>query len=67
MELLVARCSGLDVHKDSVMACVRGPGQDGKRIQTVRDFTTYTRGLVQLREWLVSEGMTEVAMEATGV
>ena len=31
METLVARCAGLDVHKDSVTACVRVPGEDGGR------------------------------------
>ena len=67
MEVLVTRCAGLDVHKKSVMAAVRAPGPDGKRLQVVREFPTFTRNLVQLRNWLVSQGVTEVAMEATGV
>ena len=66
MDVLVARCAGLDVHKDTVMGCVRGPGEEG-RTSMVKEFTTFTRGVVQLREWLAAEGVTEVAMEATGV
>jgi transposase len=68
MELVVARCAGLDVHKDSVMACVRRPGRkEGHRCQEVREFSTFTADLVRLREWLTAEGVTQVAMEATGV
>ena len=67
MEVVVARCAGLDVHKKTVMACVRKPTTGGARSQQVREFSTFTRGLVQLRDWLVSEGVAQVAMEATGV
>ncbi|MGH2689207.1 MAG: IS110 family transposase [Actinomycetota bacterium] len=67
MEVVVARCAGLDVHKKTVMACVRTPATAGDRAQHVREFSTFTRGLGQLRDWLVSEGVTQVAMEATGV
>lgn len=67
MEVLVARCAGLDVHQKTVMACVRVPGEDGQRVQTLRQFRTFSAGLRSLREWLVAEGVTQVAMEATGV
>ena len=67
MDVIVARCAGLDVHKNTVMACVRAPGPDGGRISTVRRFGTFTDALRQLRAWLVAEGVTQVAMEATGV
>jgi len=63
----VARCAGLDVHKDTVMACVRGPGADGARSEEVRDFRTWTSGLRALRDWLADAEVTQVAMEATGV
>ena len=56
METLVARCAGLDVHRDSVTACVRVPdGQGGRQAET-RRFTTTTAGLVLLAEWLASFG-----------
>ena len=67
MDVIVSRCAGLDVHKNTVMACVRTPSADGGRTSTVRRFRTYTAALRQLRDWLVAEGVTQAAMEATGV
>ena len=67
MEVIISRCAGLDVHKNTVMACVRTPGPDGGRASRVRRFHTFTDSLRQLRDWLVAEGVTQVAMEATGV
>jgi transposase len=67
VEVLVSRCAGLDVHKDTVMACVRRPGPGGRRQAEVGEFGTFTDALVRLREWLLTEGVTQVAMEATGV
>ncbi|MDQ4092314.1 MAG: transposase [Actinomycetota bacterium] len=67
MEIIVARCAGLDVHKKTVMACVRTPGQGGRRRQVVREFRTFTAELDKLRDWLLAEGVTQVVMEATGV
>ena len=67
MEVIVSRCAGLDVHKNTVMACVRTPSPDGGRVSTVRQFRTFTAGLRQLRDWLLAEHVTQVAMEATGV
>jgi len=66
LDVIVERCAGLDVHKKTVMACVRKP-KDGKRVSVRREFSTFTHGLHQLRDWLASEGVTQVAMEATGV
>jgi transposase len=67
VELLVARCAGLDVAKDEVVACVRVPDGRGGRDQQVRTFLTFTSGLEALAEWLAAEGVTQVGMEATGV
>ena len=67
MEVLVDRIAGLDVHKETVMACVRTPGENGKRRQVVREFSTFTGDLLALREWLAAEAVTQVVMEATGV
>lgn len=65
MEVLFARCAGLDVHKDTVVACVRCVSAPEHR--EVRTFGTTTRALVELGDWLASHGVTHVAMEATGV
>jgi transposase len=67
MEVIVERCAGLDVHKDTVMACVRRPGSGVRRAQEVREFRTWTSSLRDLRDWLAGEGVSQVAMEATGV
>jgi len=68
MEVIVDRCAGLDVHQKTVVAAVRSPGSGRRRRDTVvRTFATFDADLVALRSWLVSEGVTEVAMEATGV
>jgi transposase len=66
VELLVARCAGLDVAKDEVVACVRVPDGRGGRAQEVRTFPTFTSGLEALAGWLAAEGVTRVVMEATG-
>jgi transposase len=65
MEVLHPRCAGLDVHKDSVMACVRCVSPPVAH--EVRTFATTTTGLLGLADWLEAHGCTTVAMEATGV
>ena len=65
VELLVARCAGLDVAKDEVVACVRVPDGGGGRAQEVRTFQTFTSGLEALAAWLAGEEVTQVVMEAT--
>jgi transposase len=67
MDVIVDRCAGLDVHKDTVMACVRRWGPAGQRHQEVREFRTWTAALRELRAWLAAQGVSQVAMEATGV
>ena len=66
MEVLYPRCAGLDVHKDTVVACVR-VAADGAVHSEVRTFDTTTPGLLTLADWLGEHGCTHVAMEATGV
>lgn len=65
MEVLYPRCAGLDVHKDTVVACVRCVSEPPHR--EVRTFGTTTRDLFALADWLASHGCTQVAMEATGI
>ena len=66
MEVLHSRCAGLDVHRDSVVACARIVA-DGAITQDVRTFGATTKELMALSEWLTGHGVTHVAMEATGV
>ena len=64
---LVARVAALDIGKASLVACVRVPHETkpGARRQEVRTFTTTTRSLLQLQDWLVCQGVTLCVMEAT--
>jgi transposase len=65
MQVLYPRCAGLDVHKDTVVACVRCVAPPVHR--ETRSFPTTTSGLLALGEWLGVHGCSHVAMEATGV
>ena len=67
MEILYARCCGLDVHKRTVVACLLVPGPEGQPIKEIRTFATMTSDLLTLSDWLAAAGCTHVAMEATGV
>jgi transposase len=68
MDILYPRCAGLDVHKETVMACVLTPadGSETARKQ-IRQFGTTTPQLQQLAAWLRQEQITHAAMESTGV
>jgi transposase len=66
MEVLYPHCAGLDVHKETVVACARHM-VNGTVTREVRTFGTTTKDLLVLSEWLASHGCTHVAMEATGV
>jgi transposase len=66
MEVLYPHCAGLDVHKDTVVACVRHM-TNGSVKREVRTFKTTTKDLLALSDWLAGEGCTHIAMEATGV
>jgi transposase len=67
METLVERGCGLDVHQATVVACLLIVLKNGRVQKQVRTFGTTTRELMGLREWLLSESCTHVAMESTGV
>jgi transposase len=66
MDMLYACCAGLDVHRDTVVACVRRQ-TDGRASAEVRTFGTKTGELLDLSEWLTELQVTHVAMEATGI
>lgn len=66
MEVLHRRCAGLDVHKKTVVACIR-IAEGGKVKREVREFGTATRALYALAEWLTECGCSHAAMESTGV
>ena len=67
MDVVFSRCSGLDVHKASVMANARIRHDDGKTEVVKQSFGTTTNELLRLSDWLSKHEVTHVAMESTGV
>jgi transposase len=66
MDVLHACCAGLDVHKRTVVACVRRVNPAGKVTKTIKTFATMTVDLLNLSDWLTAQGVKVVAMESTG-
>jgi transposase len=66
MDVIHPRCAGLDVHKQTVVACVR-VATAGRARHEVRTFATTAAGLLALQEWLVATGCTHAVLESTGV
>jgi transposase len=66
MQLVHTHCAGLDVHKKTVVAFVRLMAPDGTKTTHLRTFRTMTADLLTLLDWLLSLGVTHVAMESTG-
>jgi transposase len=67
VELIYPCCAGLDVHKKTVVACIRRLGPDGQVQSQLRTYRTLTADLIDLADWLDAEGVSHVAMESTGV
>ena len=63
MDIIVDRGCGLDVHKETVVACIMGSGIK----KEIRTYSTMTNELLRLKGWLSDQGITHVAMESTGV
>lgn len=68
MKLLYRRCAGLDIHRDTVSACIRARvrGQ-AEAVLEEQVFGTFTQDLERLRAWLKHHKVRQVAMESTGV
>jgi transposase len=68
MDIVHPRVAGIDVHKKVIWVAVRLPGEaPGERKLTVRRFLAFWRSLQQMASWLAGLGVTDVAMESTGV
>ena len=65
MDTLYLHCAGLDIHKETVVVCVRHGGTSPREV--VRTFATTTAALLELGDWLAAEEVTHAAMESTGV
>ena len=67
MDAIVERCAGLDVHLDTVVACVLYGKLDIKPKKEVKTFSTTTKGLLELLDFINQKECTHVAMESTGI
>jgi transposase len=67
MQVVYDRCAGLDVHKDTVVACALVCESGAKVKKEVSTFGTMTKDLLRLSDWLAAHQVTHVAMESTGV
>ncbi len=67
MQVIVERCCGLDVHQETVVACLLIGLGGARPSKEVRTFGTMTRDLEALCDWLKAAGVTHVGMESTGV
>jgi len=66
MEVTFTHCAGLDVHKKTIVACSITANAQGEKSVETRTFGTMTEDLLVLSDWLMGQGVTHVAMEATG-
>jgi transposase len=68
MRLLYRRCAGLDIHKKTVVACIRRRVKGSTETETEEEtFGTFTQELIRLRRWLRERKVRQIAMESTGV
>jgi transposase len=67
METIIPCCAGLDVHSESVEACVRRREANDQLHQETRHWKTMTHNLQLMADWMAAQGVTHVAMESTGV
>jgi transposase len=66
MDIIYTACAGLDVHKKTIVACCLTTMADGTLRKEIRTFGTMTADLLSLSDWLLSQGVTHLAMESTG-
>jgi transposase len=66
MEITYTHAAGLDVHKKTIVACCLTPGPKGAPQKEIRTFGTMTQDLLALVDWLLTKGITHVAVESTG-
>lgn len=66
MDVVYTHCAGLDVHKKTVVAAIIVLDAKGGQHKATRTFGTMTPDLLELSDWLLAQGVTQVAMESTG-
>ena len=67
MEVFIEKCAGLDVHSETIVACVIKGAREDELVKETETFPTLTKDLFRLLKWLESHEVTHIAMESTGV
>jgi transposase len=67
MDIVHHCCAGIDVHKKTIVICVLTSPTTGSPTRVLRTFSTLPPDLQRARDWLISQQVTHVAMESTGV
>src|SRR5215467_13997772 len=67
MQVIAERAAGLDIHQDTVVACLLIGAPEARPRKEIRTFGTKTKDLEELRDWLMTAGVTHVGMESTGI
>ena len=66
LKIVCPICCGIDVHKTFVVACIASTNEKGITTYQSKRFSTYTKDLRELAEWLAANGCKDVCMESTG-
>jgi transposase len=67
MQVVNARCAGLDVHKKEVVGCIWITDEQGRATKEVKTFGMMTADILALSDWLKAHQVRQAAMESTGV
>lgn len=66
LKIVYKICCGIDVHKTFVVACIASTNSKGVTTYESHRFSTYTKGLKELLQWLLTHNCRDVCMESTG-
>jgi len=66
LKIVCQVCCGIDVHKTFVVACIASTNSKGVTTYKRHRFSTYTKGLKELSQWLCENNCKDVCMESTG-
>jgi len=65
-KILKNNCCGLDVHKTWIYACIGITDSHGRTEYKQARFSSFTKGLQELCDWLAKYNCTDICMESTG-
>jgi transposase len=67
MQNLLEVCCEVDVHKETLVACMLRGSIDEEPVPIIKEFPTLLSGLNEFKQWVIKNNCHDVAMESTGV